>query len=170
MIVRRTSLSLMLPKMPIMITRSAGTRAGVRRQSQASTVRTVTFANPDAVANSRARCARTGCSSSSVIWIREESSRSANTCIVPAIARAQAQHRALPIHLVQRGADIGLYLAQPPGKIGGAGWSPGLVPLQVVTHAISIDDGDPCPDQASMSKTVQDSGGRLAVNRPSPNA
>jgi hypothetical protein len=26
------------------------------------------------------------------------------------------------------------------------------------------------PDQASMSKTVQDSGGSLAVNRPSPNA
>ena len=168
MIVRRTSSSLILPKMPIMITRSAGTEPAYAVEFPASTVRTVTFANPDAgelprpLCQDRVQLEQHGLDPRGVVAFGQYLQ------YVPAIARAQAQHRALPSHLVQRGADIGLYLAQPPGKIGG-GVVVGLVPLQVVTHAISIGEIH-APDQASMSKTVQDSGGSLAVNRPSPNA
>jgi hypothetical protein len=102
--------------MPIMITRSAGTARAYAVEFPASTVRTVTFAKPDAAANSR-RQDRVQLEQRR-LDLRGVVAFGQYLQHVPAIACAQAQHAALPIHLVQRGADVGLYLAEPPGEIG----------------------------------------------------
>jgi hypothetical protein len=130
----------MFPKIPIMITRSAGTEPAYAVVFPASPVRTVTPVSPrygskipGPLRQDRVQLDQRGADSDWVVSFGEYWQH------IATIAGTEAEHRDGSLDVVKRVSDVGPHLAEAPGEVGV--WVVvGVVPLHVVAHAASMNE------------------------------